>query len=431
MRYFALCPINSKVKQSLLIFTCLTDIALPQGDSAATLQSPVMSAPSSYDTYPAWNDPARGRAFDAWLLALASAQRLRTETLRLASADASFRRYFRVDTHDGASRIIMDAPARHADTAPFIEDCAPFVRIAGLMQAAGLNVPQILAWEQAQGFLLLTDLGPQTLLEVITPERAAAEPSAYQPLYLKALEALLLWQQASQPDVLPPYDEALLRRELALFPDWYLARYRKVAVQEALRATLDQAFDLIVRRVLAAPRVFVHRDFMPRNLIIPPDTPAVPGAQPSKGPAAWPGETRLGVLDFQDAVYGPITYDIASLMRDAFLSWDEEFVLDITIRYWERAKKLGLMDFEDWWRDFGSFWRAVEWMGLQRHLKVAGIFARITLRDGKPKYLADAPRFIGYIRHTATRYRELAPLLRLIDQMEGAPAQDTWVFGRM
>jgi aminoglycoside/choline kinase family phosphotransferase len=384
-----------------------------------------MSAPSSYDHRSAWDDPTRGRAFDAWLLALAGAQHLRIETLRLASADASFRRYFRIDTHDGASRIIMDAPSGHADTAPFIEDCAPFVRIAGLMQAAGLNVPQVLAWERTQGFLLLTDLGPQTLLEVIIPERAAAEPSAYQPLYLKAVEALLSWQQASQPDVLPPYDEALLRRELALFPDWYLARHRKVAVQGALRATLDQVFDLIVRHVLAAPQVFVHRDFMPRNLIVPPRIPA------AQRTAARPDETRLGVLDFQDAVYGPITYDIASLMRDAFLSWNEEFVLDITIHYWERAKTLGLMDFEDWWRDFSSFWQAVEWMGLQRHLKVAGIFARITLRDGKPKYLADAPRFIGYIRHTAARYRELTPLLRLIDQVEGALAQEAWVFGRI
>jgi len=155
---------------------------------------------------------------------------------------------------------------------------------------------------------------------------------------------------------------------------------------------------------------------MPRNLMIPP---------------AGSAEERLGVLDFQDAVYGPITYDIASLMRDAFLSWDEEFVLDITIRYWERAKKLGLMNFEDWSSDFGSFWRAVEWMGLQRHLKVAGIFARITLRDGKPKYLADAPRFIGYIRHTAARYRELTPLLKLIDAVEGTAAPEGWSFGRM
>ena len=366
------------------------------------------------DSRPVWADPARGRAFDAWLTALAGAQHLRPETLRPASADASFRRYFRVDTHDGASRIIMDAPPAH-------ENSAPFVRVAALMQAAGLNVPHILAWDEAQGFMLLTDLGAQTMLQALTaPENKSsnadqADPALAQRLYLQAVDALLPWQQASRADVLPPYDEALLRRELARFPDWYLARHRGVTVQGRIRETLDQTFDLIVARVLAAPCVFVHRDFMPRNLMIPP---------------AGSGQERLGVLDFQDAVYGPVTYDIACLMRDAFLSWDEEFVLDITIRYWERAKKLGLMDFEDWSRDFGSFWRAVEWMGLQRHLKVAGIFARITLRDGKPQYLADAPRFIGYIRHTAARYRELTPLLKLIDQAEGTPVQDAWVFGR-
>ena len=166
-----------------------------------------------------------------------------------------------------------------------------------------------------------------------------------------------------------------------------------------------------MQRNLAAASVYVHRDFMPRNLMMPGD----------------PAERRLGVLDFQDAVYGPITYDIACLMRDAFLSWDEEFVLDITVRYWQKALKAGLpVD-----ADFGDFYRAVEWMGLQRHLKVAGIFARLTLRDGKPKYLADAPRFIGYIRATASRYRELAPLLRLLDEIEGTQAASAYAFGRL
>jgi aminoglycoside/choline kinase family phosphotransferase len=177
---------------------------------------------------------------------------------------------------------------------------------------------------------------------------------------------------------------------------------------------LEKTFGLIVERNLAAPKVLVHRDFMPRNLMMPLDS----------------NELRLGVLDFQDAVYGPITYDIASLMRDAFLSWEEDFVLEITIRYWERARKLGLMDFDGWSQDFGSFWRAVEWMGLQRHLKVAGIFARLTLRDGKDKYLADAPRFIQYIRHTASRYAELTPLLRLIDTLEGTHPEMSLAYPR-
>jgi aminoglycoside/choline kinase family phosphotransferase len=161
--------------------------------------------------------------------------------------------------------------------------------------------------------------------------------------------------------------------------------------------------------------VFVHRDFMPRNLMVSND----------------PSQARLGVLDFQDAVYGPVTYDIASLMRDAFTSWDEDFCLDITVRYWQQARAAGLLDFEDWHSDFGAFYRAVEWMGLQRHLKVAGIFARLTLRDGKPKYLADTPRFIGYMRATASRYRELTPLLRLLDQIEGEQAVTGYAFGRV
>ena len=225
------------------------------------------------------------------------------------------------------------------------------------------------------------------------------------------------WQLASRPGELPPYDEALLRRELSLFPDWYLAQHKGLKVEGPMRETLDKTFDIIVQRNLAAPSVYVHRDFMPRNLMMPH--------------GSGPQSEQLGVLDFQDAVYGPVTYDIASLMRDAFLSWEEDFVLDITIRYWEKARQAGLMDFEDWHSDFGAFYRAVEWMGLQRHLKVAGIFARLTLRDGKPKYLADAPRFIAYIRATASRYRELKPLLRLVDEVEGTTPQVGFAYGRM
>ena len=375
----------------------MSDHRLPPGAA-------LPSSPSA----PVWADPSRGLAFQAWLAREAPVHGLAPASLRIASADASFRRYFRIDRHDGAgSLVIMDAP-------PAQENCAPFVHVAGLMQAAGLNVPRILAWDAAQGFMLMSDLGPQTLMEVIDREY----PQANLPRYLQATDALIAWQQASASGVLPPYDEALLRRELALFPDWYLARHKGVAVEGKIRETLDKAFEVIVARNLAAPSVYVHRDFMPRNLMIP--------AEPGTSPA-----TQLGVLDFQDAVYGPVTYDVASLMRDAFLSWEEDFVLDVTIRYWEKARKAGLMDFEDWHSDFGAFYRAVEWMGLQRHLKVAGIFARLTLRDGKPRYLADAPRFIGYIRATASRYRELTPLLRLIDEVEGLQAATGYAFGRI
>ncbi|MEO6972704.1 MAG: phosphotransferase [Rhodoferax sp.] len=384
-----------------------------------------------------WADPQRKIAFDAWLAGVTTAYQLLSGSLRVASADASFRRYLRIDSASGGSFIIMDAP-------PGQENSEPFVRIAALMLEAGLNVPRILDWDEARGFMLLSDLGAQTLMDVIDRER----PQANQGLYLQAVDALLMWQRASRPGVLPPYDAALLRRELALFPDWYLARHRGVAVEGALRETLDKTFATIVARNLAAPSVYVHRDFMPRNLMAPMRSalPRAPGlatssaalppedaVSPGGGPAAKrpPATPQLGVLDFQDAVYGPVTYDIASLMRDAFLSWEEDFVLDITVRYWDKARRIGLLDFEDWHRDFGAFYRSVEWMGLQRHLKVAGIFARLTLRDGKPKYLADTPRFIGYIRATASRYRELTPLLRLIDRVEGTGAATGYAYGRV
>jgi N-acetylmuramate 1-kinase len=365
--------------------------------------SALANPPLTPSTPVVWPDPQREAAFARWLEGIAGPHGLIPESLRPASADASFRRYLRIDvapTPGGGSRIIMDAP-------PDKEDCRPFVKVSRLMGDAGLNVPRIIEWDEASGFLLLDDLGTQTMIEAIVPADAAAS----QRLYLRALDALVAWQAASRPGVLPAYDSVLLARELALFPDWYLERHRGVKVEGRVRETLDAMFKSIIDHNLAAPAVFVHRDFMPRNLMIPAD----------------PAEPRLGVLDFQDAVQGPITYDIASLMRDAFLSWDEDFVLDITVRYWQRAQKAGLpVD-----RDFGEFYRRVEWMGLQRHLKVAGIFARLTLRDGKPRYLADTPRFIAYIRATAGRYRELAPLLRLVDEVEGTQAVTGYAFGRV
>jgi aminoglycoside/choline kinase family phosphotransferase len=348
---------------------------------------------------PVWSDAQREADFSTWLARQAPAHGLLPHTLRLASADASFRRYFRIDTLHG-SCIIMDAP-------PDKEDCRPFAKVAQLMHDAQIHAPEVLAWDEACGFMLLSDLGAKTMMQVINPEHAVAN----QGLYLQAVDTLIAWQLASQPDVLPAYDEALLRRELELFPDWYLAQHKGVTLSADDRRTLDDAFKLIIAHNLAAPSVYVHRDFMPRNLMVSTDGPT----------------PRLGVLDFQDAVYGPITYDIASLMRDAFLSWDEDFCLDITIRYWDKARKAGLPVGDD----FGEFYKGVEWMGLQRHLKVAGIFARLTLRDGKPQYLADTPRFIHYIRSTCTRYIQLKPLLRLIERLEGIEAPSGYAFGRV
>lgn len=299
--------------------------------------------------------------------------------LTRASADASFRRYFRVTAGD-RSWIAMDAP-------PEREDCRPFMRVAALMRAAGINVPEILAHDVDRGFLLLTDLGCTTYLDVLDADNADA-------LFRDATESLIKLQCASRPDVLPPYDEALLRREIDLFPQWYVARHLNATLDEADQRTLAETTQLIVNNCLAQPRVYVHRDYMPRNLMVTEPNP--------------------GVLDFQDAVFGPITYDVVSLFRDAFVSWDEERVLDWTVRYWEKAKRAGLPVTPD----FGTFYRDFEWMGLQRHLKVLGIFARIRHRDGKAGYVEDTPRFVRYARTVCERYRELAPLLVILDRLE-------------
>ena len=368
-----------------------------------------MTAPITPTVGVAWADSARHAAFDAWLAPLAQKYQLLPATLRPASADASFRRYLRLDRSDGSSLIVMDAP-------PDKEDCAPFAKVQGLMNQAGLCVPQILDWDAVHGFMLLSDLGGQTVIEALNPEK----PQDAEAWYRSAIEVLLDWQLASKAGntgSLPLYDEALLRRELQLFPDWYIAKHRQFTLDDKQQALLGKTFDQIVAHNLQAPSVYVHRDFMMRNLM----QPVASGAP-------------LGVLDFQDAVYGPITYDIASLLRDAFISWEEDFIIDITIRYWEKARKAGLVGANSasgWGDDFGEFYRAVEWMGLQRHLKVAGIFARLTLRDGKPKYLADAPRFIAYIRATANRYRQLGPLLKMLDQIEGTEPVVGFAYGRM
>jgi aminoglycoside/choline kinase family phosphotransferase len=349
----------------------------------------------SPDTQPSvhWPDPQRQVHFSQWLASLPAELVLQPASLCLASADASFRRYLRVQSGRG-SLVIMDAP-------PDKEDCKPFVQVDRLMHDAGLRVPEVLAWDSSHGFLLLSDLGAKTLLQSMD---LTGEPPLAQ--YLEATDLLIQWQLATKPDVLPPYDTALLKRELDLFPQWYIAQHRKVTLDDKQTNVLEEAFARIVENNLSWPSVYVHRDFMPRNLMVSAE--------------------GMGVLDFQDAVYGPITYDIASLMRDAFLTWDEEFCLDVTIRYWQKARKAGLPVGDD----FGAFYQGVEWMGLQRHLKIAGIFARLTLRDGKPQYLEDTPRFIHYIRSTCSRYMALKPLLRLVEAIEGIEVPTAFVFGK-
>lgn len=325
-------------------------------------------------------DPRRN-ALERWTRA-----QLRNAAFSLAtvSEDASFRRYFRATLADGQCLIVMDAP-------PEREPCAPFVHAASLLRAAGVHAPEVIAQDLAQGFLLLTDLGTQTYLDVLKPSDVAGASA----LFRDATESLLRWQRASRPGALPPYDAALLHREMALFPEWYVERHLGIALSPDQAASLERLFALLIASAAAQPAVFVHRDYMPRNLMLSDPNP--------------------GVLDFQDAVIGPITYDVVSLLRDAFISWEEEQVLDWSLHYWQRARAVGLpVD-----PDFGEFYRAFEWMGLQRHLKVLGIFARLTVRDGKAKYVADAPRFVRYARRVAERYAPLAPLARLLDDLEG------------
>ena len=325
-------------------------------------------------------DP-RLAALSAWL-----GEQLGECTLEPASADASFRRYFRA-IHAGGTAIAMDAP-------PPQEDCRPFIRVAGLLHQAGLNAPTILAADVERGFLLLTDLGRRTYLEVI----GAADVEA---LMIDAIDALVRWQAVSRPAVLPPYDEALLGRELDLFADWYVGRHLGHEFTPAQAGTWQTLRGQLIERALAQPRVFVHRDYMPRNLM------------PANGAPAGPG-----ILDFQDAVYGPVSYDPASLLRDAFVSWPQELEQRWLRAYWQRARAAGV-PVPERFDDFGT---DCDFMGAQRHLKVLGIFARLNYRDGKPRYLAEAPRFVAYIEAAAARTPALAPLADLLAQLRGAAA---------
>jgi len=317
-----------------------------------------------------------------------------------ASVDASFRRYFRVTFEHAievpgssagvTSLIAMDAPPPH-------EDCRPFVAVAKLLAAAGVHAPAVLHEELSQGFLLLSDLGSRTYLAELSDATAPA-------LYRDATDALIRWQQASRDDVLPPYDRALLLRELNLFPDWYIAKHLGITLDDAQRKVLATAFEQILENNLGQPRVYVHRDYHSRNLMI--------------------SEPNPGVLDFQDAVHGPVTYDLVSLLRDAYIAWDEERQIDWAVRYWERARAAGVPVGPD----FGAFWRDFEWMGVQRQLKVLGIFARLWHRDGKAAYLQEMPRVMAYLRGACARYRALGPLLKMLDELEGRRATVGYTF---
>ncbi|MYM94412.1 aminoglycoside phosphotransferase family protein [Duganella vulcania] len=316
---------------------------------------------------------------------------------RPASADASFRRYFRVNVLPeqqaalGATLVVMDAP-------PERENVLAFVKLDEMLAHAGVSVPRIVATDYERGFLLMSDLGVTTYLQVLDHDNAST-------MYAEALEALVKFQLTSQPGVLPEYDRAFMLREMNLFPEWYIGKHLNATLTDKQAAELQGVFDAILANVTAQQQVYVHRDFHSRNLM-------------------WMDAGNPGVLDFQDALYGPMTYDLASLLRDAYVQWDEELVLDWAIRYWQHAKAVGLPvnpDIDGFYQDF-------EYAGLQRHLKILGLFCRLNYRDGKDQYLHDLPTVMDYVRKTAGRYKELRPLVRLLDQLEDKQPQVGYTF---
>jgi aminoglycoside/choline kinase family phosphotransferase len=351
----------------------------------STSQPPAHSSPG-----PTWPDTLREAAFWAWFEPLCTAQGWAPESLSAASADASFRRYLRVHSTDGQrSAIVMDAP-------PPQEDVRPFVHVAGLVTQAGLRGPQVLAADAAQGFLLLSDLGRESYLATLQAAQSSGDSRRADELMRAAVNALVQWQTRVPASALPPFDRGLLQRELDLFAQWCIATEHGLHWNAQEHAVWQALCERLIENALAQPVVAVHADWMPRNLMIAHPLP--------------------GILDFQDAVAGPISYDLASLLRDAFISWEEEQELDWAVRFWQQARSAGLLVAED----FGEFWRALEWMGLQRHLKVMGIFCRLKHRDGKAAYVQDLPRFVAYASKVAMRYGELRPLMGLLEPLGAA-----------
>jgi len=350
----------------------------------------------------------RQKLLTEWLHSLFTDEKFE---ISVASADASFRRYFRATFADGSTKIIMDAPPQH-------ENCEPFIHIAHLFEDAGTHVPHIHAQDLERGFLLLSDLGNTTYLQALNQDNAKL-------LYGAATDALIKIQLASRPNELPPYDEALLRRELSLFPEWYVAKHLNVTLSDKQRSKLEEVFQRILANNLAQPCVYVHRDYHSRNLMF------IEHPLPNPLPRAGEGASEKsnfqfspGILDFQDAVYGPITYDLASLFKDAYIRWEEPEIMDWLIRYWEKARKAGLPVRDD----FGEFYRDYEWMGVQRHIKVLGIFARLCHRDGKSGYLKDMPLVFEYLYKACTRYVDLKPLQVLLEELHPEAIAEGYTF---
>lgn len=343
------------------------------------------------------NTDHRDQALASWLQGLADKHQLDLESVSAASSDASFRRYFRIASAQGTV-IAMDAP-------PQQENSHPFVDVTRRLQQVHLNVPDILAQDLDQGFLLLTDLGVQTYYQAAQQD---IDDMQLQKLYRDAIAALVT-QQSADTTGLPQYDQPRLLDELSVFSEWYAKTHRQATLNDAEQSTLAQAFATLTTYNAQAATVFVHRDFHSPNLIVHQ------GSDPSLNP---------GIIDYQDAVAGPITYDIASLVMDARTTWEEAQQLDWAIRYWEAAKAAGLpID-----ADFADFHTAYEWMSLQRNLRVLGVFARLSHRDGKHHYLDHIPRVNAYVRQVATRYGVFRPLLRVLDRIDDIPVVSGYTF---
>ncbi len=325
---------------------------------------------------------SRRGQLEAWLRLILDD---RDFTLTDLAADAGARRYFRIKPSGEDSLVVMDAPVAHNDN-------QQFAFVANLLASHGLHVPKVSHANLKDGFLLLSDLGDETYLKALNNENADK-------LFDDATTALIKLQSITELDLLSRYNAGLMSEELALFDNWYIQQHLNITLEENAQSSLNNVLKLITERCMSQPTVLTHRDYMPRNLMVCEENP--------------------GILDFQDARIGPISYDVISLFKDAFISWEEEQVLDWTIRYWEKARKASLPVPED----FGSFYEDVEWMGLQRHLKVLGIFSRLKHRDGKNHYILDAPRFLTYARNVAMRYNALKPLLLILDQIEGKTRQ--------
>ena len=300
-------------------------------------------------------------------------------SISTASSDASFRKYFRAKTLKN-SFIVMDAPPQN-------ESIEAFLKINKILNSIKVNVPDIYKEDMALGFILMQDFGSDTYLDVLNADNQKL-------LYSDSIESLIKMQKFVKKDLCQSYTQEILFNEMVLFIDWYLKKYKKIDLTNNENEKLLTCFETISKKVLSQERFFVHRDYHSRNLM----------NQKSNNP---------GILDFQDALVGPVTYDLISLLKDAYIEWDEEIVLDHAIRYWEKANTNKLITN----LEFSTFYKDFECMGIQRHLKILGIFARLSIRDNKNQYLENIPLVEKYLMDATERYRDFHQLRNFLDKV--------------